>query len=64
LRASTLFALTAAVLEAMTLAEDLETAPRCAAHARRWDWREAVGPAHVARYRELVARRRATPARS
>ena len=47
-------ALAAAVADTLDLAADPATAARCAAHARRWGWLEAVGPAHVALYESLV----------
>lgn len=42
-----------AVLEAVDLARRPETPARCAHHARRWGWAEAVGPAYEALYRRL-----------
>jgi len=46
-------ALGRALLETIALAADPATPAHCATHARRWGWREVVGPAHVALYREL-----------
>jgi glycosyltransferase involved in cell wall biosynthesis len=43
-----------AILETIELARDPATAARCAAHARRWGWDEAVGAAHVDFYRRTV----------
>lgn len=54
-----------AVLEAVRLAGEATTAARCAEHARRWSWNEAVGPMHEHLYRAVAAggrpSRRGTP---
>ena len=56
--------------EAIDLAADPLTPTRCAAHAARWGWTEAVGPAHervyqrVARSRRRPGNRRFTDERS
>jgi glycosyltransferase involved in cell wall biosynthesis len=47
-------ALAAALAEVIDLAADPATPARCAAHARRWGWVEAVGPMHEAVYREVA----------
>jgi phosphatidyl-myo-inositol alpha-mannosyltransferase len=49
-------ALAAAIDDAITLAARPETATACTAHARRWDWREAIGPAHLDVYRRVARR--------
>ncbi len=48
-------ALAAAIVEVVELAAAPGTAERCAAHARRWDWEAAVGPAHEALYERALA---------
>ncbi|HEU5033445.1 MAG TPA: glycosyltransferase, partial [Mycobacteriales bacterium] len=48
-------ALAAALQSALALAADPDTAHRCAQQARRWDWGEVVGPAHLEVY-ERTAR--------
>jgi len=48
-------ALARALEETIVLARDPVTPRRCRDHARRWDWEEAVGPAHSSLYRELTA---------
>lgn len=49
---------TAALAEAIGDAVDLARAPgtagRCASHARKWGWDEAVGPAHEEIYRSVA----------
>jgi glycosyltransferase involved in cell wall biosynthesis len=47
-------ALAAAIAQVAALAADPATPARCAAHARRWGWTEAVGPAHEALYRSIT----------
>jgi glycosyltransferase involved in cell wall biosynthesis len=47
-------ALADALAEAIDLAADPATPARCAAHARRWGWAEAVGPMHEDVYREAA----------
>jgi glycosyltransferase involved in cell wall biosynthesis len=49
-------ALGTALVEAIAVAADPATPARCAAHARRWDWDDSIGPAHEALYRELACR--------
>jgi len=51
-------ALAAAMEEVLVLAGHDSTPARCTAHARRWDWDESVGPAHLEMYRRMVAERR------
>jgi glycosyltransferase involved in cell wall biosynthesis len=51
-------ALAAALGEALVLAADPGTPARCAAHARRWDWEQTVGPIHLALYRRVAGQRR------
>ena len=46
-------ALAEAIGDAVDLARGAETPARCAAHARKWGWDEAVGPAHEEIYRSL-----------
>ena len=53
--------LAAALIEAIELARDRDTPARCTEHARRWDWQDAVGPAHEALYARLMAERRRLP---
>ena len=48
-------ALAAAITQVLALAADERTPGRCVAHARKWDWAESVGPAHLEVY-ERVAR--------
>ena len=45
-----------AILAVIELAAQPSTPARCAAHARRWDWDEAIGPAHEALYERVVGR--------
>lgn len=52
-------ALARALAEAVALARDPSTPPRCREHARRWDWTRAVGPAHEEVYRSAVRSTRA-----
>jgi phosphatidylinositol alpha-mannosyltransferase len=49
-------ALAAALADCMAMARDAETSERCRAHAMRWDWKTAIGPAHVAAYSEIARR--------
>lgn len=49
-------AIATALEEVIDLAADPATAPRCVDRSRRWDWQQAVGPAHLAAYRTLVPR--------
>jgi phosphatidylinositol alpha-mannosyltransferase len=51
-------ALATALGQAIELARTSGTAARCHEHARRWDWRTAVGPEHEALYREVSRPRR------
>lgn len=53
--ASTVESLTKAVLETIALAAEPATPSRCAAHARRWGWVEAIGPAHHRVYQQMAA---------
>jgi phosphatidylinositol alpha-mannosyltransferase len=55
-------ALCRAMDEAISLAAEPATAPRCVERARRWDWDTTIGPAHVRLYETLLARRPATVA--
>jgi glycosyltransferase involved in cell wall biosynthesis len=54
-RAATPEDLGQALESAIDLAADPSTARRCLARARRWDWHQAVGPAHLALYASLAA---------
>jgi glycosyltransferase involved in cell wall biosynthesis len=47
-------ALCDAIDEAIDLAAGDHGPSRCAAHARRWGWQEAVGPAHEQLYDEVL----------
>ena len=49
-------ALAEAIGDAVDLARAAETPARCAAHARKWGWEEAVGPAHEDIYRSVARR--------
>ena len=48
--------LATALDEVIGLAADPEAPARCVSHARRWGWRERIGPEHVAVYRSLRRR--------
>lgn len=48
-------ALAKALDEALEMARDPATPPRCAEAARQWGWQESVGPAHERLYDALVA---------
>jgi glycosyltransferase involved in cell wall biosynthesis len=50
-------ALAAAFDEVIELSRDPGGPSRCAQHARRWGWRETVGPAHEALYARVLKRR-------
>ena len=39
----------------MAVATDERTPTRCVEHARRWDWDQSVGPAHLALYTRLAS---------
>jgi glycosyltransferase involved in cell wall biosynthesis len=56
--ASTAAALSDALRRAVDLAAEPTTPARCVERAARWDWEEAVGPAHEEVYEALAARRR------
>ncbi len=47
-----------AIDEAIDLAADRATPALCVAHARRWGWQEAIGPAHERVYESILANRR------
>jgi glycosyltransferase involved in cell wall biosynthesis len=47
-------ALAGALADVIDLAAQPDTPARCAAHARRWGWVEAVGPMHEDIYREVA----------
>lgn len=42
------------------LAADPSTPARCVEQARRWDWKQVIGPTHENLYQALVARRRSS----
>jgi glycosyltransferase involved in cell wall biosynthesis len=46
--------------EVIDLAADPATPDRCARHARRWGWKEVIGPAHENVYRAAVTSRRSS----
>jgi glycosyltransferase involved in cell wall biosynthesis len=48
-----------AIADVLPLALDPETATRCVARARTWDWRASIGPQHEELYRRVHAERRA-----
>ncbi len=48
-------ALAAAIGDALSLAADPETAPRCVRRAMTWDWQQAIGPQHEALYRDVAS---------
>lgn len=50
-------ALSHALEEVILLSRDSRTRRRCRLHARRWGWREQVGPAHEELYRRVVRSR-------
>jgi glycosyltransferase involved in cell wall biosynthesis len=52
-------ALAAALDQAIDLAGRADTADRCVARARQWDWDAAIGPRHEALYESVVSRSRA-----
>jgi glycosyltransferase involved in cell wall biosynthesis len=47
-------ALADALDKVIDLAADPVTPTRCAGHARRWDWKEVIGPAHENLYAEIL----------
>ncbi|CAN5813661.1 glycosyltransferase family 4 protein [soil metagenome] len=47
-----------AITEAIALAADPETPALCARHARRWGWRERIGPEHEQLYERILRTRR------
>jgi phosphatidyl-myo-inositol alpha-mannosyltransferase len=49
--------LSRALEEVILLSRDPRTRRRCRLHARRWGWRERVGPAHEELYQRLVRTR-------
>ena len=51
-------ALADALDKVIDLAADPATPTSCARHARRWDWKEVIGPAHENVYGEIVTRSR------
>jgi glycosyltransferase involved in cell wall biosynthesis len=50
-------ALARALTESIGLASEPGTAKRCTEHARRWGWRESIGPSHEALYERVMRRR-------
>jgi phosphatidylinositol alpha-mannosyltransferase len=52
-RADDAGSLATAVCETVELGTAPDLAARCAAHARRWDWQDAVGPLHEDLYRRI-----------
>jgi phosphatidylinositol alpha-mannosyltransferase len=51
-------ALATALDDVIELSRDPAGPRRCAEHARRWGWRETVGPAHEALYARVLERRK------
>lgn len=51
-------ALAAALDDVIELSGDPDGPSRCAEHARRWGWREMVGPAHEVLYARVLKHRR------
>ncbi len=60
-RSADVTSLVAAACAVIELAADPATPRACAQRARRWGWREAVGPAHEHVYEHLASGRRGLP---